>query len=217
MKPNIVDRMRCYLRIPWILTLDVWRIITAPIVYPFYYVFFRKWLSKNWEEINKAVETKSFRLVRRAIIMRFGLFGYFIWLYGDKEDPMGNANLLEWAGDGTKFWPRYKWAALRNPMFNLCLIGKAYNTAYIERSYVEYDRRCPDSWATSNGLGAQRFGSVKVWFKDIDGKWYFVWEYADEKKYQYLGWVGKLDRDSNHARWEFAFRSTKSTYHTKSK
>ena len=179
-------------------------------MYPIYYVFYRKKLSKSWSDINDAIENKFFSITRSVLIQRFGLFGYYMWLYGDKDNPMGDGNLPAFAGDGTKFWPRYKWAALRNPMFNLCLIGDMYNTSIIEHSYVEYDHRDDEYWATSDGLGAQKFGSVKVWFQDDDKKWYFVWEYADAKKYRYLGWVGKLDRDSNHARWEWAFRKTKS-------
>ena len=214
-QPNFWERMRAYMHALLLFSVDIFRIITAPIMYPIYYIFFRKWLSEKWELYSGWMEGHQRQSVRQAIIGRYGWLGYFVYLYGDMQDPLGCGGVPDdYLPDAWTFWRRYRWSAIRNPMFNLVHLSPWYNTDWITGYWVEYDTRVDDMAATTIGLGPQRLGKVKMWYQDVSFKWYFIYERADEKRYQYIGWVGLLDifplkKSGVRGRYEYAFRTPK--------
>ena len=208
--PTTSDKIKCYLRFIYLLVIDLFRIISAPIFYPIYYFFFKDKLSKNWQYIDYLINTKQLELARFRLREMFNPLERFIWLYGDKFEPRSSGGVPGWFG-GSDFLSRYRWSAFRNPMFNLCHISDLYNTKKVMTAFYEFDKRDRTKKALSNGVGFQYFGSVKVWFRDESGRWYFIYESANAKRYTYIGWVGVLDRDlykTVYGRFEYAFRST---------
>ena len=184
MKPTKLDKLKCYIRVIKLLLIDLFRIVSAPLMYVVYYRFYRKELFG----LRSSEGLSPWRT--------------FVWLYADMEE------LPSWAGKPT-FYNCWKYSAIRNPMFNLCLTSPLYNMQGFTHSYVQFDTRDETRYATSNGVGKQYYGSVLVWYYSEEHKcWIFIWERANENVYQYFGWAGLLDRKFERlsARFEYAFR-----------
>jgi hypothetical protein len=189
-----------------------WAKITAPFIYPIWYMFRNKvceevymWLY-SWIDVKLAVDA-NLTVFAKHILTRNGKFWYWLWTYGDMEDPLGRGGLPERCGKNT-FWNRYKYSALRNPRFNMNYME--LRTKKIVDEHTLLDTRNFDEMNPSPGIGDTPTGKYFALFKDVEGKWYFIYESCNGKSLFYIGWVGLLeDPIGKSGRFEISRRKVK--------
>jgi hypothetical protein len=209
------EKLKTYRKIVNNLFLIIWNQITAPLIYPIWWLFKKEITNKIYsdisiEEISKLISTNQTQLVKQ-IIKNKGTFLYWLWTYGDQEDPLGRGGMPEWFGNNT-FINRFNWAAIRNPRFNINYLE--FRTNVIIDKEVIIDTRSFDTYHKSKGIGDSPDGIYFKWLKDIENNWYFIYEDNSKLWIWYFGWTGLLLEDIGNGggRFEFSLRKTESTY-----
>lgn len=203
------------------LTLDyIWSGITAPLVYPIWYIF-RKQITNSiyegtsWQEVHKLIESNKIDEAK-SIVKRKGLFLYWLWTYGDLRDPLGRGELPE---DGYKgrfknnFIGRFYENAIRNARFTVNYMN--YRTGTIVKAYGVIDTRDFTVFHSSEGLGKAPSGIMFRWFVDDKDRWYYIYDDNNKDNLFYIGWTGlgkyntwtqKIEDIGLNGRFEISYR-----------
>lgn len=195
------------------LTLNqIWGGISAPFIYPIWYIF-RKQITNtlyegtSWQEVHKLVVDNKINDAK-LIVQRKGMFLYWLWTYGDLRDPLGRGELPE---DGYKgrfknnFIGRFYENALRNPRFTINYIE--YRTGTIVKAITVIDTRNFDVLHSSEGIGNAPSGILFKWFIDENSEWYFIYDDNNEENLFYFGYSGLNKQDiGKNGRFEISYR-----------
>lgn len=212
---SISDKKKCWNRIILNIFTIVWNAISAPFVYPIWYMF-RKIITTNiyentsWQEILKLMQSNETELAKQ-ILLHNGKFLYWLWTYGDCDDPLGCGGLPNKYGKNT-FLNRFKWSAIRNPRFNINYMN--FRTGKIVQVINIIDNRNFNYMHKSFGISDSPDGIYFKWMKDNNNKWYFIYEDNNSNHLFYFGYTGllKYDIGFNGGRFELSYRKTKESY-----
>lgn len=212
--PTKKQKVSCYIRTLRMLFMYIWNGLSAPIVYPFWYIFRKKIVSRayrgtSWQEINKMVEENKTSKVK-SIIKNNGKFIYWLWTYGDLRDPLGRGELMD--RKTNTFWNRYWENAFRNCRFTINFME--FRTASIVDSLIVIDSRNFNYMHVSEGIGNSPDGIFFRWMCDSDNKWSFIYEDNNKENIFYYGYVGmhKPNIIGLNGRFEIGYRKTGSSF-----
>lgn len=218
--PSKQDKKRGYLRLVKLLFMNVWNGLTAPIIYPIWYIFKKSITNKiykgtTWEIINKMIDDNQTEDVKKILKSNGGNFIYWLWTYGDLRDPLGRGELPE---DGYKgkfknnFIGRYYENAIRNVRFSTNFME--FRTGIIVEVVTIIDERDFTYMHKSDGIGDSPDGIYFKWMLDNNGRWGFIYEDNNSDAIFYFGNVGLLKKDiGQNGRFETSYRKTDSSYH----
>jgi hypothetical protein len=174
----------------------LWSVISAPFIYPIWYIF--------REKITRMEENER---IHGDYAVSMGWFWRWVWTYGDLHDPLGWGGMpQDYRSGKNNFVNRYWYSAIRNPRFT-------YNFIYYLSSIIMWneapaiDTRDFTKMIPSYGIGDSPEGKYLVWF-GTGAKWYFLYENNTQDSIFYLGWVGHRQVGSK-ARFEMAHRNRK--------
>jgi hypothetical protein len=214
------DKKRSYLRLIRLLFMNVWNGLTAPIIYPIWYMFRKSITNKiykgtTWEIINKMIDDNQTEDVKKILKSNGGSFIYWLWTYGDLRDPLGRGELPE---DGYKgkfknnFIGRYYENAIRNVRFSTNFME--FRTGITVEVVIVLDERDFTYMHKSDGIGDSPDGIYFKWMLDNNGRWGFIYEDNNSENIFYFGYVGLLKKDiGQNGRFETSYRKTDSSYH----
>ena len=191
---------------------QVWSGISAPFIYPIWYIF-RKQITNavyegtSWEVVHKLINDNKIDEAKR-IVKQKGKFIYWLWTFGDLRDPLGRGELPDDGYNGkfkNNFIGRYYENALRNPRFTINYID--YRSGDIVKSFTIIDTRDYNVSHSSEGLGTQPSGIYFKWFVDAKDEWYYVYDNNNKENLFYFGYTG-LGRDAigKSGRFEIGYR-----------
>lgn len=208
------EKLNCCKKVIINLMEYVWNGLTAPFVYPIWYLF-RKQISEkiyagtSWEEISNLMSANKISEVKEKLLIN-GKFMYWIWTYGDSDDPLGRGGLPNIYKN--TFWKRFYWSAIRNARFNFNYME--FRTGKIVEVLTIIDKRNFSYMHKSLGIGDSPDGIYFKWMKDDKNKWYFIYEDNNKKSLFYIGYTGFLKQDigKDGGRFETAYRNTDSSY-----
>jgi hypothetical protein len=211
--PTKKEKRKSYLRLTKQLFMNIWNGVSAPFIYPFWYLFKKQITNKiyngtSWEIINKLVEENKTVEVKNTL-KKNGRFWYWLWTYGDLRDPLGEGEIVGY-GVKNNFWNRYKENAFRNPRFTINFME--FNTGDIVEIIPIIDTRDYSYLHRSWGLGDKPDGIQFDWMKDTSDRWYFVYRDINEKNFFYCGYVGLGSFGRKYTRFETSYRRTDSSY-----
>jgi hypothetical protein len=209
------EKKSCYKRIAKSIMLLLWGTISAPLFYPVWYVFRKRITDKiyagtSWEEIKYLTMNNETELVKSKLKAN-GKLLYWIWSYGDIDDPLGRGGMpIEWGKNS--FWHRFKWSAIRNPRFNVNYLE--LRTSLITEIQKSIDTRNFSLMHKSFGIGDSPDGIYFVWFKDKFDRWYMIYEDNNTVGIFYFGYVGlrRQGIGNTGCRFEVSYRPTDSSY-----
>lgn len=195
------------------LTLNqIWGGISAPLIYPIWYIFRKRitnaiYEGTSWEAIHKMVVENKIKDVK-LIVQRKGMFLYWLWTYGDLRDPLGRGELPD-DGYGGKyknnFVGRFYENAIRNPRFTINYMDYRTGTIMITRTVI--DTRNFDVLHSSEGIGNAPSGILFKWMVDDSGEWYFIYDDNNKENLFYFGYSGLSKHDiGNNGRFEIGYR-----------
>lgn len=209
------DKFKCLGRMTSKLAGLVWCKISAPLIYPLWYIFRRRITERihrgtTWEEIKAHIDANE-TAEAKAKLKANGRFLYWMWTYGDIDDPLGRGGLPKnYKGGENTFWNRYRYSALRNPRFNYNYME--LKTGVIVEAVESIDTRDFGVWHVSDGIGDSPDGVYFKWMRDAGDRWYFLYEDNNSKHIFYFGYVGLRNDVGRVGRLEASLRKTKSTY-----
>lgn len=212
------EKYKCYLRVIKNLFYMLWNGISAPFIYPIWYIF-RKSITKriyrgtSWQEIEQLMTLCETKLVEQKLKYN-GRFLFWLWTYGDAVDPLGRGGLPHNFRNGkNNFINRFLYSAIRNPRFNVNYLYLRTSTI-IDREVV-IDNRNFLYMHKSFGIGDSPDGIYFKWMKDKNNKWYFIYEDNNKKHIFYIGYTGLLYLDVGNygGRFETSCRKTESSYY----
>ena len=193
---------------------SVWNAITAPFIYPIWYMFKKTITTKvyqgtSWQEIGQMIKDNKTEQVKTKLKSN-GKFLYWLWTYGDLNDPLGNGELQSWAKKNN-FWTRFCENAIRNPRFTINFME--FRTGNIVRVVPVIDTRNFNLMHKSQGIGDSPDGIYFKWMLDENGRWGFIYEDNNVENIFYYGNVGLLYKDIGfNGRFETGYRQTDSSY-----
>lgn len=215
---SIKDKKKCWNRIILNIFIIIWNAISAPFIYPVWYLFRQKITKKiykntSWQDIHNLMKLNETNFVKQLLLIN-GRFFYWLWTYGDCEDPLGRGGLPNKCGKNT-FLNRYKWSAIRNPRFNINYMN--FRTGTIVQVIKIIDTRDFNYLHKSFGIGDSPDGIYFKWMKDNNNKWYFIYEDNNSNHLFYFGYTGLLRNDIGNCggRFELSYRKTESSYFLK--
>ena len=188
--------------------------ITAPIMYPVWYLFRNK--IKDILDIEEATRLRKTtpELVKDYIISNTNIWVYWLWLYGENNYKTGDMSptwLLINRGFSKEdqllltqefkdkileeecynnFWYRYRWSALRNPRYNYNYLY--YKSGVIKFNLIVLDNRT-DETVPMVGFGDPRIGTYYAKLRDEDKKEYFIYEKTTKWYHFSFGWSGLMN------------------------
>jgi len=191
---------------------QIWGGISAPLIYPIWYIFRKKitntlYEGTSWQAVHKLVVENKIKDAK-LIVQRKGMFLYWLWTYGDLRDPLGRGELPD-DGYGGKyknnFIGRFYENAVRNPRFTINYMD--YRTGTIVQSHTVIDTRNFDISHSSEGIGSAPSGILFKWMVDESDEWYFIYDDNNKENLFYFGYsgLGKEDIGKN-GRFEIGYR-----------
>jgi len=191
---------------------QIWGGISAPLIYPIWYIFRKKitntlYEGTSWQAVHKLVVENKIKDAK-LIVQRKGMFLYWLWTYGDLRDPLGRGELPD-DGYGGKyknnFIGRFYENAVRNPRFTINYMD--YRTGTIVQSHTVIDTRNFDVSHSSEGIGSAPSGVLFKWMIDENDEWYFIYDDNNKDNLFYFGYsgLGKEDIGKN-GRFEIGYR-----------
>jgi hypothetical protein len=212
--PPKKEKRRGYLRMTKLLFMNIWNGISAPFIYPVWYLFRKSITNKiykgtSWEEINSLIIDNKTAEVK-SILKKNGKFLYWLWTYGDLRDPLGAGELT---GQNIKnnFWNRFWENAVRNVRFTINFME--FRTGEIILVFTAIDNRNFSYMHNSDGIGDSSDGIYFKWMLDTNNRWGFIYEDNNEQNIFYFGNVGLLKKDiGSNGRFEVSYRKTDSSY-----
>lgn len=214
--PEITKRQKrkAYLRTLNQLLLQVWCGISAPIFYPIWYIFRyqitkRIYKGTSWQEIKGLVDANKIEDVKK-ILKANGKFLYWLWTFGDLNDPLGRGELQSFSPNNN-FFSRFWENAIRNPRFTINYTE--FRTGTIVKVVTVIDTRDFNYMHKSQGIGDSPDGIYFKWMLDEWGRWGFIYEDNNSENIFYYGNVGLLRKDiGQNGRFETGYRKTDSSY-----
>jgi hypothetical protein len=191
---------------------QIWGGISAPLIYPIWYIFRKKitntlYEGTSWQAVHKLVVENKIKDAK-LIVQRKGMFLYWLWTYGDLRDPLGRGELPD-DGYGGKyknnFIGRFYENAVRNPRFTINYMD--YRTGTIVQSHTVIDTRNFDISHSSEGIGSAPSGVLFKWMIDENDEWYFIYDDNNKDNLFYFGYsgLGKEEIGKN-GRFEIGYR-----------
>jgi len=217
--PSKADKRKCYGRMLKLLGMYLWNGISAPIVYPIWYVFRKRITNKvykntTWEVVNKMIQDNKTEEVKRLLKGNGGSLNYWLWTYGDLRDPLGAGELVnrpypDHRSDNT-FVNRFRENAIRNARFTINFME--FRTGTITEIHMVKDTRDYSKWLGSEGIGTSPAGVWFMWMRDDRGKWGFIYEDNNVNNMWYFGYVGLTKKNpiGSNGRFEVSYRKTES-------
>lgn len=209
------DKVNCFKGIISNLFKVIWNGITSPIIYTIWYLFRNQittcvYKGTSWRDILDLMDNNKTDKVKKLLVPN-GRFYYWIWTYGDAEDPLGRGGLPDKYKNN--FWNRLYWSGIRNGRYNYACME--FRTGQIIQVVTSIDDRDFTYMHKSFGIGDSPNGIYFKWMKDDKGKWYFIYEDNNENNLFYLGYTGllKYDIGNSGGRFETGYRVTDSSYH----
>ncbi|NPV13023.1 MAG: hypothetical protein HPY57_14755 [Ignavibacteria bacterium] len=212
------EKAKCFKRIIKNLFIMIWSGISAPFIYPVWYLF-RKPITKkiykgtSWQEIEKLMADCETELAKQKLKAN-GKFLYWLWTYGDAVDPLERGGLpTDFRNGKNTFCNRFMYSAIRNPRFNINYME--LRTGRITDVVVVIDERNFHYMHNSYGIGDSPDGKYFKWMKDNNEKWYFIYEDNNKKHIFYFGYTGLLMHDIGNkgGRFETSYRKTDGSYY----
>lgn len=208
-------KKECFINIIRNLLTSLLSGITAPIIYPIWYlnrleITTIAYYGTSWQEIEKLMYEHKPDIVKQ-LIKKNGRLIYWLWTYGDSKDPLGRGGMPENYRNGKNtFWNRYMFGAFRNPRFNINYLS--FRTGPITTIFPVIDTRNFNILHKSIGIGDSPDGIYFKWMKDDSDKWYFIYEDNQSKYLFYFGYVDLLkDEIGKSGRFETSYRIPTST------
>ena len=195
------------------LTFDqIWSGISALFIYTIWYIF-RKQITNtlyegtSWQAVQQLIRDNKIDEAKK-IVQRKGKFLYWLWTFGDLNDPLGRGELPEDGYRGrfkNNFIGRYYENALRNPRFTINYMN--YRTGTIVKSYTIIDTRNYDIEHSSEGLGSAPSGIFFKWLVDDKDEWYYIYDDNNKENLFYFGYTGLGREDiGRNGRFEISYR-----------
>ncbi len=213
--PTKKEKRNCYYGIIGNMFRSLYSSISAPFIYPIWYMFREQITTEIYKdtsirEIQNLMEQNKTNLIKSKLKSN-SKFLYWLWTYGDIDDPLGRGGmLLTYCNGDNTFWTRFKWSALRNPRFNINYME--FRTSLITDVVTIIDKRNFGIRYYSQGLGAWNYDGIYFkWMKDDKQKWYFIYENNNMNNLFYLGYTGLLLQDIGNpggGRFETAYRKS---------
>lgn len=212
--PSKKAKRKCYATTLRLLFMYLWNGISAPFIYPIWYLFRKQITTKiyqgtTWQEINKMIDDNKTAEVK-SILKKNGKVLYWLWTYGDLRDPLGLGEIVGYNIPNT-FWNRFKENAIRNARFTINFMEFRTGTI-VEEGITPIDNRNYAFMHKSSGIGDSPDGIYFEWVKDEDGKWYFIYEDNNQENIFYYGYVGLNHWGRKNGRFEVSYRKTDSSY-----
>lgn len=214
------EKKKCFKGIITTSIRMLWGVITAPFIYPIWYLF-RKQITKvaykgtSWQEVLSLMQANE-TVKAKELLKANGSFIYWLWTYGDCDDPLGWGGMpKDYLSGKNTFYNRFRYSALRNPRFNVNYMD--FRTGRIVEVSTVIDNRDFYYMHKSRGIGDSPDGIYFKWMKDNNGKWYFIYEDNNVSNIFYFGYVGLLNHDVGNSggRFETSYRVTESSYYVK--
>lgn len=211
--PSKKDKRKGYLRLTMLLFINIWNGLTAPIIYPIWYVFRKSITDKiykdtTWQIINKMIDDNKTGDVKNILKNNGGNFLYWLWTYGDLRDPLGQGELTGSDKKNT-FWNRFFENAIRNVRFTTNFME--LRTGDIVEVVTIIDNRDFTNMHKSSGIGDSPDGIYFKWMLDNNNRWGFIYEDNNAENIFYFGNTGLLKQDIGHnGRFETSYRKTDS-------
>jgi len=173
----------CYKQIIKNMFSYLWSIVSAPLMYPIWYVF-KKYITNNSNK-NK--------------------FIYWLWTYGDINDPLGWGGMpKDYRNGKNNFINRFWFSAIRNPRFTINHLK--YKSEPIDSEIIIIDTRNYNNMIKSYGVGDMPEGVIFKWMYSKN-KAYFIYENNTNESAFWFGYVGLLnDSIGKVGRFEIAYR-----------
>lgn len=217
--PSKRDKRKCYARMFKLLMMYVWCGISAPFVYPVWYIFRKHITNKvykntTWEIVNKMIQENKTEEVKKLLKSNAGPFYYWLWTYGDLRNPLGAGELTETSYRGNRskntFVNRFRENAVRNARFTINFME--FRTGSVVETHTVMDTRDYSKWHASEGIGSSPNGIWFMWFKDDRGKWGFIYEDNNAENIWYFGYVGlkKNEVIGSNGRFEVSYHASES-------
>lgn len=193
--PRVVKpyKLNCYRRAFGHFLSTLWSVISAPLIYPIWYIF---------------RERITMKLVNEDVYgADMNAFWRWVWTYGDLHDPLGRGGMpLDYRNGENSFINRFWYSAIRNPRFT-------YNFKYYITKPVQWintpniDTRNFENMISSYGIGDSPDGKLLQWFGG-SLYWYFIYENNTKESIYYFGWVDEK-KVGKQCRFEMAHRNRK--------
>lgn len=186
----------------------IWSGITAPFIYPIWYLFRKQICNKvyensSWQEVHKLIEENKI-IEAKSIIKKHGNFIYWLWTYGDLRDPLGRGELPDNVINNN-FKTRYYENAIRNARFIINYID--FRSGTILEVFTIIDTRDFKILHSSEGIGSAPSGIIFKWMIDDRGDWIFIYDDNNINNLFYFGYSGLNKKDiGNNGRFEIGYR-----------
>jgi len=196
-----IARRACYIRAIGHIGSYSWSILTAPLIYPIWYIFRYRLAINIVLSVTNVPDDMDH--IKKQAKKYCNWFTYWLWTYGDLHDPLGRGGMPEDYRNGeNSFINRFWYSAIRNPRFTYNFLH--YQSEPIINTVVSLSERDYSVTYKSNGIKDSIKGRYLVWRYDGKGKTYFLYENNTDKSLFYIGWVG-LDNNSR-SRFEIGYR-----------
>lgn len=213
--PNKKEKRSAYKRYLKLLVVTIWNAITAPIIYPIWYIFKRKitslaYRNTSWQYVNELISQNQILTAKELVKNNAGDFIYWLWTYGDLRDPLGIGELTD-TGKANTFLNRWWENGFRNPRFAINFME--FRTVNIVLENVIIDTRTMGVFHVSTGIGDSPNGVYFKWMLDANQRWWFIYEDNNWNCIFYFGSVGLLKNAvGRNGRFETGYRVTERTY-----
>lgn len=213
--PNKREKRSAYKRYLKLLVVTIWNAITAPIIYPIWYIFKKKitslaYRNTSWQYVNELINQNQILTAKELVKDNAGDFIYWLWTYGDLRDPLGIGELTD-TGKANTFLNRWWENGFRNPRFAINFME--FRTSNIIHQDVVIDTRNLGVYHVSTGIGDSPDGVYFKWMLDENQRWWFIYEDNNSMCIFYFGSVGLLkDTIGRNGRFETGYRVTERTY-----
>lgn len=176
-----------------IFIITIFSTITAPIIWPIYYMMRKYIFNKINAELYLYDTNEIFDLAKKKL----NFIEYFIFLYGDKYSPkceklpdffIKKYKILPW------FWKYFIFSAIRNTFFNYRYYYFMTKNEVIKSSKIKViiDERT-NSKIHSDGITSVNSGKHFFWRNDIKGNPYFCYRNNTSKTLFYIEYCGLED------------------------
>lgn len=191
-------KRKCYMRFIYLFCRFFVYLITAPILYPIWYIFkskiawklYRNFPISNYEEIYGYSYSKfnewlniqiHYRLcdinkLKCEIKSSLSLIEYQLWLYGDIYNVESDGGIPANYKSHIKntFIRRWCYSGFRNPKFNSVYLNFYAKSCIIELKTV-YDSRT-NQVAKNYGTAYTRVGQILRWYVTDNGELWYIWD-----------------------------------------
>jgi|ERR1035437_3388617 hypothetical protein len=196
----------------WLTFNQIWSGISAPLIYPIWYIF-RKQITNtlykgtSWQEVHEMVVDNKIKDAKK-VVQKKGMFLYWLWTYGDLNDPLERGELPA-DGYGGKyknnFIGRFYENAIRNPRFTINYMK--YRTGTIVKVFTVIDTINYEISHSSEGIGNAPSGIIFKWMIDDSNEWYYIYDDNNKENLFYFGYSGLSKQDiGNNGRFEIGYR-----------